>query len=149
MDEINIRIIKLMVKLEHNKTSFAKELQVSLPLITHISTGRNKPGLDLIQKILQRFDKVDPDWLINGSGDMYRVSPEKPDYSILYSKIDEIKYRLLEQEKVNKTINSYHKILRDEVKHLEEMEGIIKHSTESIKNILEDLDKIKVDLLSK
>ena len=31
--------------------------------ISHILAGRNKPGFDLLQKILRRFPRVNPDWL--------------------------------------------------------------------------------------
>lgn len=32
--------------------------------ISHILAGRNKPGFDLLQKILRRFPRVNPDWLL-------------------------------------------------------------------------------------
>ena len=50
MDELNKRIIEVMTMLGLNKSTFAKDLDVSLPLITHITSGRNKAGLDIIQK---------------------------------------------------------------------------------------------------
>ena len=46
--------------------------------ISHILAGRNKPGFDLLQKILRRFPRVNPDWLLLDSDKMYRDSePEQ------------------------------------------------------------------------
>jgi len=148
MDEINIRIINLMVRLGHNKTSFAKVLQVSMPLITHITTGRNKPGLDIIQKILIVFKQINPDWLVNGEGDMTRHQYLKPDNTKIYEAIDNIETDLNKQKIVHETIKSYHNILIDEIKHLEEMKGIIELSTDRINEINSKLEMIRVQLKS-
>lgn len=40
--------------------------------ISHILAGRNKPGFDLLQKILRRFPQIDPDWLMLDGKTMYR-----------------------------------------------------------------------------
>ena len=40
--------------------------------ISHILAGRNKPGFDLLQKILRRFPQINPDWLLLDSPQMYR-----------------------------------------------------------------------------
>ena len=37
--------------------------------ISHILAGRNKPGFDLLQKILRRFPRVNPDWLLLDEND--------------------------------------------------------------------------------
>lgn len=47
--------------------------------ISHILAGRNKPGFDLLQKILWRFPRVNPDWLLLDSEQMYRT--ENPESS--------------------------------------------------------------------
>lgn len=39
--------------------------------ISHILSGRNKPGFDFIAKIIQRFPLLNPKWLILGEGPMY------------------------------------------------------------------------------
>ena len=45
--------------------------------ISHILAGRNKPGFDLLQKILRRFPRVNPDWLLLDSEQMYRTGNPK------------------------------------------------------------------------
>ena len=96
MNELNIRIIEIMVKLERTKSIFAKELGVSLPLIAHITSGRNKPGIEIIQKIILTYDNVNPDWLLNGKGSMFRVIPSKSDHSQIHSILNSIASELNE-----------------------------------------------------
>jgi transcriptional regulator with XRE-family HTH domain len=69
--EINSRIALLIEKLGDNKSSFATKVGVSQPIITHITNGRNNPGLEVIQKILTTCPEVNPEWLILGSGEMF------------------------------------------------------------------------------
>lgn len=57
-----------------SKSDLAHRLAVSLAQLSHISSGRNKPGLDLIQKLLLQFPEISADWLLNGTGDKYRKS---------------------------------------------------------------------------
>jgi hypothetical protein len=33
-------------------------------------SGRNKPSIDVLQKILKRFSKISSSWLLMGRGDM-------------------------------------------------------------------------------
>lgn len=47
-------------------------LEIQPSGISHILSGRNKPGFDLLQKILRRFPRVNPDWLLLDSPQMYR-----------------------------------------------------------------------------
>lgn len=47
-------------------------LGINPAAISHILAGRNKPGFDLLQKILRRFPQINPDWLLVDRGPMYR-----------------------------------------------------------------------------
>ncbi len=42
--------------------------------LSHILSGRNKPGFDLIQKMLVKFPALNADWLITGRGKIYKES---------------------------------------------------------------------------
>ena len=53
----------------------AEMLGINPAGISHILAGRNKPGFELLQKILRRFPRLNPDWLLIDQGPMYR-----PDY---------------------------------------------------------------------
>ena len=49
-----------------NAASFADRLGVQRSNLSHILTGRNKPSLDFIEKMLIQFPKVNASWLISG-----------------------------------------------------------------------------------
>lgn len=51
---------------------FAEMLEIQPAGVSHILAGRNKPSFDLLQKILRRFPKINPDWLLLDSDQMYR-----------------------------------------------------------------------------
>lgn len=51
---------------------FAEMLGINPAGVSHILAGRNKPGFDLLQKILRRFPQINPDWLLLDSSQMYR-----------------------------------------------------------------------------
>ena len=66
------RIAKFLKAENISSSKFADEIGVQRSSISHIIAGRNNPSLELIQKILNRFDNINPDWLILGKGEMYR-----------------------------------------------------------------------------
>jgi len=55
-----------------SSAKFADELGIQRSSVSHILSGRNNPSLELIQKFLKRYDKINTDWLILGKGEMYR-----------------------------------------------------------------------------
>lgn len=60
--------IRYIMKLNQLSTSsFADEIGVQRSSISHVLSGRNKPSLDFVKKIIIRFPKVDAVWLINGT----------------------------------------------------------------------------------
>lgn len=65
----------------------AEMLDVQPSGISHILSGRNKPGFDLLQKILRRFPRIDPDWLLLDGTKMFREERSEidgaPDIGIL------------------------------------------------------------------
>ncbi len=67
------RIAKFLKDENISSSKFADEIGVQRSSISHIIAGRNNPSLELIQKILNRFDSINPDWLILGKGEMYRT----------------------------------------------------------------------------
>ncbi len=48
--------------------AFADEIEVGRPSVSHILSGRNKPSLDFVMKVVKRFKEVDLYWLLNGKG---------------------------------------------------------------------------------
>ena len=62
-----------LMKAEGLKPSqLAEMLEINPAGISHILAGRNKPSFELLQKILRRFPRINPDWLLLDSKQMYR-----------------------------------------------------------------------------
>lgn len=67
------RLKELMQKEEMNAKDFATEVGISAATMSNILSGRNKPSLEVMQKVLGRFRMVSPEWLILGVGTMYKL----------------------------------------------------------------------------
>ncbi len=65
--------IKQIMEIEHlTPTRFADRLQINRAVISHILNGRNNPSLDVVTKILGEMDYLNPEWLLNGTGSIYK-----------------------------------------------------------------------------
>jgi len=73
MDE---RINRILRYYNLSSSQFADEIGVQRSSVSHVITGRNKPGFDFIQKIIGVFPDISAEWLITGVGSMLR--DEKP-----------------------------------------------------------------------
>lgn len=70
--------IKMVMKMNQlNAASFADKIGVQRSSVSHVLTGRNKPSLDFIEKMLNQFPKVNASWLISGT-------IQDPEKSIVY-----------------------------------------------------------------
>ena len=60
------RIQKIIDKQGIPLNAFAQEIGVNRSTVSHILTGRNKPSVEVLQKILKRFPELSSDWLFVG-----------------------------------------------------------------------------------
>lgn len=60
-----------------NASAFADKIGVQRSSMSHLLSGRNKPSLDFVLKILDVFPDVDLYWILNGKGSF----PKKEDDS--------------------------------------------------------------------
>jgi len=60
------RIKKVIDESELSSAAFADKIGVQRSSISHILSGRNKPSLDFILKVLHAFPTVHSDWLLFG-----------------------------------------------------------------------------------
>ncbi|PWB20819.1 helix-turn-helix transcriptional regulator [Flavobacterium sp. HTF] len=60
-----------------NASGFADKIGVQRSSMSHLLSGRNKPSLDFVLKILEVFPDVDLYWILNGKGS-FPKNPEKP-----------------------------------------------------------------------
>lgn len=59
-----------------NASSFADKIGVQRSSLSHLLSGRNKPSLDFILKILEVFPEVDLYWILNGKGNFPKGTEE-------------------------------------------------------------------------
>ncbi len=81
-----------------NASRFADEIGLQRSNVSHVLSGRNKPSLDFIMRILDRFNDVNADWLLFGKGnygkgkeDLFSGNADdKAEYPARDKKADEI-----------------------------------------------------------
>ena len=66
--EFTSRLKKVIDFHQLTASMFADKIGVQRSSISHILSGRNKPSLDFILKVIAEFDEVDMYWLLNGKG---------------------------------------------------------------------------------
>lgn len=66
MESITKRVSKIMEDNDLSSSQMADKIGVQRSAISHILSGRNKPSLDFILKVLEAFENVSSDWLLKG-----------------------------------------------------------------------------------
>ncbi|EPR69741.1 hypothetical protein ADIWIN_4016 [Winogradskyella psychrotolerans RS-3] len=67
--EFTGRLQKVIDYYSESASSFAEKIGVQRSSISHILSGRNKPSLDFVMKVLHSYPEVELYWLMNGKGD--------------------------------------------------------------------------------
>jgi len=122
INQIKDRIFKLLKEESLSSSKFADILDVQRSSISHIISGRNKPSLDFIQKVLRNFPAINPDWLIIGKGEMYLEEQQKELVFDTPLQKEESK-----NEKLPPLTTENHKILPNNVKNVNDNLHIVKN----------------------
>lgn len=72
---INQRIYEVILFLGLTPTAFADEIGIQRSGLSHILKGRNRPSLDVVQKIVARYPDINLAWLVNGTGHLSLSTP--------------------------------------------------------------------------
>jgi transcriptional regulator with XRE-family HTH domain len=72
------RISEFLKRENKSSALFAEEIGVQPSGISHILSGRNKPSLDFVMKMLETYPYLAVEWLLFGRGEMYKRT-EIPD----------------------------------------------------------------------
>ena len=72
------RIRNLLDTRQLTPTQFADLIGVARPIVSHILSGRNKPSLEVVQRILAALPDLSMPWLLNGTGPMYSAATAAP-----------------------------------------------------------------------
>lgn len=71
------RLIEFLKSENKSSAQFAEEIGVQPSGISHILSGRNNPSLDFVIKMLEKYSFISTDWLLFGTGHMYKESGMK------------------------------------------------------------------------
>ena len=78
-EELGKRLQKIMEEYDLNATNFADKIDVGRSSISHILSGRNKPSLEFVMKVIETFPEVELYWLLNGKGTFPKEIKTKPE----------------------------------------------------------------------
>lgn len=67
-EKFSERLQTVMEYYDISAAAFADAIEVGRSSISHILSGRNKPSLDFVLKIVQAYPEVELYWLLNGKG---------------------------------------------------------------------------------
>lgn len=62
------RLEELLAFYGLSAAAFADKVQVQRSSVSHLLTGRNKPSLEFVLKVVNSFSEVTLDWLLSGKG---------------------------------------------------------------------------------
>ncbi|MBI1646026.1 helix-turn-helix transcriptional regulator [Capnocytophaga sp. 051621] len=105
--DFSIRLQQVMDYYGLNAAAFADTLEIQRSGISHLLSERNKPSLDFILKLIEKFPEVDMYWITQGKGTFPRKEdkevsvPKKVQQPDLFSDIPEI-----EMERPSPTLSS-------------------------------------------
>ena len=77
---MNNRLQQFLAAENISQSQFADSIGVARASITHIISGRNKPGFDFIERMARRYPSLNIEWLVTGNGRMYKdIASQIPD----------------------------------------------------------------------
>lgn len=71
------RLAKFLKNEGLSPSRFAEIMGIPPSNVSHLLAGRNKPGFEFISKMILRFPKMSPDWLLTGNGPLYRLDSDQ------------------------------------------------------------------------
>jgi transcriptional regulator with XRE-family HTH domain len=72
----------LLDQLNLSPSEFADRIGVQRSSISHVISGRNKPSIDFLEKILNVFPDIDATWLVTGRIKSQNDSKQAPETDI-------------------------------------------------------------------
>lgn len=62
------RLAYLLTALNISAANFAERLKIQRSALSHLLSGRNKPGFEFMERLITEFPLVNLEWLISGQG---------------------------------------------------------------------------------
>jgi len=77
-EEFVQRLEKILNYYGVSASAFADKIAVQRSTISHLLSGRNKPSLEFVLKVVKSFPEVNLYWLLNGKGTFPAAKKEGP-----------------------------------------------------------------------
>lgn len=75
---MNSRLEQFLAAENISQSQFADTIDVARASVSHILAGRNKPGWDFLNSMLKHYPNLNIEWLLNGTGKMYKNMRDEP-----------------------------------------------------------------------
>lgn len=113
--EFIARIQKIMNYYSLTASALADQLGVLRSSISHLLSERNKPSLDFVLKIINKYPEIDLYWLLYGKGTFPKEEVQNPKESIpneiifppLLEEKSYVKQEILEEKEIQKIVFFY------------------------------------------
>jgi len=105
--EFTKRLENIMSFYSLSASSFADKIGVQRSSISHILSGRNKPSLEFVMKVLSPFPEIDLYWLLNGKGEFPKNVKSQPEDS----SPSQIKKNIISKQKNNTSLSEIERIV--------------------------------------
>ena len=78
---MNTRLEQFLAAENITQSQFADTLGVASSSISHLLGGRNKPSYDFIESLARCYPDLNLEWLITGSGSMYKKAQNSSNFA--------------------------------------------------------------------
>lgn len=68
---MNTRLQQFLAAENISQAQFAETIGVARASVSHILSGRNKPGFDFLESMVRHYPSLNFEWLLTGQGKMY------------------------------------------------------------------------------
>jgi transcriptional regulator with XRE-family HTH domain len=82
---MNNKIKNILLMKDMSPSRFADEIGVQRSSISHILSGRNKPSLEIIQKIVRRFPELGSEWIFEEDEEIEDETDTQPEATVIKS----------------------------------------------------------------
>lgn len=88
-EDFSKRLKEILDYYDLTASALADSIDIQRSSISHILSGRNKPSLDFVLKLLKTYPEIELNWLMNGKGKFPKIDTHPPLETNLFSEIEE------------------------------------------------------------
>ncbi len=103
---MNNRLTQFLAAENISQSQFADTIEVARASVSHIIAGRNKPGWDFLNSMLKHYPNLNIEWLLNGTGKMYKSSARETANELSKNQTQEITDLFSSAEVDNEPVNA-------------------------------------------